>query len=76
MPFFKRYNGTTNQRLLRVERTIWTLIYGGLLAMVLGYFVETTQGGDASSFYALGVLALALGVALVFLRSRMADKQD
>ena len=71
MAFFKKYNGTTNARLVRMERITWTLIYGGLLALVLGYFVETTQGADASGLYSLGVIATAMGVVMIYLRSRM-----
>jgi len=50
MAFFKKYNGTTNARLARMERLIWTLIYGGLLAMVLGYFIDQQEAQDAALF--------------------------
>jgi len=75
MAFFKKYNGTTNLRLLRLERLIWTLIYGGLLSLVLGYFVETTQNTDASAIYAIGILAAAMGVVLVYVRSRLREER-
>ena len=75
MAFFKKYNGTTNLRLLRMERLIWTLIYGGLLALVLGYFVETTQNADATAIYALGILAAAMGVVMVYVRSRLREEK-
>jgi len=74
MAFFKKYNGTTNRRLLRLERLIWTLIYGGLLSLVVGYFVETTQNTDASAIYAIGILAAAMGVVLVYVRSRLREE--
>jgi hypothetical protein len=70
MSFFKKYNGTSNKRLVRMERIIWVLIYGGLLSLILGYFTDTTQGADASGLYAIGVLALALGLVIFYLRSR------
>ena len=44
MSFFSKYNGSTNLRLVRIERLTWVLIYGGLLAAVLGTFM-----GDAAS---------------------------
>jgi uncharacterized membrane protein HdeD (DUF308 family) len=75
MAFFKKYNGTTNLRLLRMERIIWTLIYGGLLAMVLGYFMENTQNADATAVYAIGILAAAMGVVMVYVRSRMREEK-
>lgn len=73
MTFFKKYNGTANTRLLRIERLVWPLIYGGLLTLVLGWFVDSTQGADASGLYALGVLALALGLVAFYLRARHAE---
>ena len=39
MSFFKKYNGTMNKRLARLEKLIWTLIYGGLLSALQGYFM-------------------------------------
>jgi hypothetical protein len=35
MAFFKKYHGTTDKRLLRIERWTWILIYGGLLTSVV-----------------------------------------
>ena len=74
MSFFKKYSGTTNVRLVRMERLIWTLIYGGLLAIVLAYFTEQTQGTPAPELYACGLLATALGAVLVFTRSRLREE--
>jgi hypothetical protein len=74
MAFFKSYKGTTNRRLVRLERLIWTLIYGGLLALVLGYFVENTQGADGTALYAIGLLVAAMGVVLVYVRSRLREE--
>ncbi|MDT7517194.1 hypothetical protein RAE19_00270 [Rhodoferax sp. TBRC 17660] len=71
MAFFKKYNGTTNVKLVRMERLIWTLIYGGLLAMVLGYFIDQQEAQDAALFYNLGGLAVVGGVVMVFIRSRL-----
>jgi uncharacterized membrane protein HdeD (DUF308 family) len=71
MAFFKKYNGTTNTKLIRMERLIWTLIYGGLLAMILGYFIDQQEAQDAALFYNFGGLAVAAGVVMVFIRSRM-----
>ncbi len=74
MSFFNKYNGTSNERLLRLERIIWPLVYGGLLALVLGYFTETTQGADASGLYAVGSIALAMGLIVFYLRSRQKEE--
>jgi LPXTG-motif cell wall-anchored protein len=73
MSFFKKYNGSTDAGHVRLERTVWTLIYGGLLVLVLGYFAENTQGADGSGLYAVGGIALALGLLAFYLRSRQRD---
>ncbi len=71
MAFFKKYNGTTDKRLLRIERWTWILIYGGLLTSVLSYFMPSKPDGSVSLALVGGVLAVASGVALIVLRSRM-----
>lgn len=76
MAFFKKYNGTTNLRLIRMERMIWTLIYGGLLMLVLAYFARATQGVDSLLLNVLGVAAVATGVVLVFVRSRLHEEKN
>lgn len=74
MAFFKKYNGTTNLRLVRMERLIWMLIYGGMLAMVLGYFIDQQGTSDATWFYSLGGLALLFGVLMIFIRARLREE--
>ncbi|MEI7513911.1 MAG: hypothetical protein WCK81_00870 [Betaproteobacteria bacterium] len=71
MAFFKKYNGTTDLRLLRIERWTWILIYGGLLSSVLSYFMPATQDGGLSLLTACGLLAVAMGAALIVVRSRL-----
>ena len=74
MAFFKKYNGTTNARMLRIERVIWVLIYGGLLSIVLGAFIDQQEAQDASLFYQLGGLAVVAGVVLIYVRSRLREE--
>ncbi len=74
MAFFKKYNGTTNVRLLRMERWTWVLIYGGLLSIVLSTFIDKIQGQGASLFLVGGALAVAAGVVMVVLRSRLHEE--
>ncbi len=74
MAFFKKYNGTTNARLVRMERTIWALIYGGLLAIVLGVFIDQSGAQDASLFYQFGGLAVVAGVVMIYIRSRLREE--
>jgi hypothetical protein len=71
MAFLKKYNGTADPRLLRIERWAWILIYGGLLACVLSYFMPAVPEGGFSLLAACGLLAVALGAALIVVRSRL-----
>ncbi len=74
MAFFKKYNGTTNLRLLRMERWTWVLIYGGLLSIVLSTFVDKIQGQGAPAFLLGGAAAVVAGVVMVVLRSRLHEE--
>jgi uncharacterized membrane protein HdeD (DUF308 family) len=76
MAFFKRYNGTAHVGLMRLERTIWTLIYAGLLAVVLGVFMD--RGGSAAgvTVSVVGAAVAVVGVVLIFVRSRMREEDD
>jgi hypothetical protein len=61
----------------RVETLVWVLLYGGLLAAVLGVFVVREDGGAAigHALWIVGGLAAAGGVVLIVLRSRMEDRR-
>lgn len=57
--------------LVWIERLVWLLIYGGLLAACLGLFL--LRGGDAlwgGLLLGKGGLAVLTGVLLIWLRSR------
>ena len=71
MGFFNRYNGTTETRLVRLERLTWLLIYLGLVVVVLGTFIRRTQ--DATGWLVAGGLAVVSGVVLIYVRSRMRE---
>lgn len=57
--------------LARIDALAWTLIYGGLLALVLGIAShdETVIGGWSLSV--LGIIAAVAGVVLIVVRSRL-----
>ena len=61
-----------------IERLVWILIYGGLLVMILGLFL--VRGGEApvlgSVLLVKGGLAVAAGVFLIWLRSRLKPTPD
>ncbi len=57
----------------RVELLTWVLIFGGLLVLGLGIAVGRS---DAALGWAIGVaggIAAAVGVVLIWVRSRMKD---
>jgi len=55
-----------------MERWVWILIYGGLLAVSLGLFMRREPHGEdvARWLFSGGAVATAVGVLLVFLRAR------
>jgi membrane associated rhomboid family serine protease len=74
MAFFKKYNGTTDVRLLRLERLIWILIYGGLLSAVLSGFARDAGAQGHQTLLACGLFAVAAGVVLIVVRSRLREE--
>ena len=55
----------------RIETLTWVLIYGGLLGMILGWFVTPRQGPWGELLISSGVVAAVVGVVLIVVRSRM-----
>jgi len=55
-----------------MERWVWILVYGGLLAVSLGLFVQhEPQGEDIAAWlFGGGAVAAVMGVLLIFLRAR------
>ena len=76
MAFFKKYDGTTDVRLLRLERLIWILIYGGLLTTVFSTFARDAGAQGATALMACGLFAVAAGVVLIVVRSRLREEDN
>jgi len=74
MAFFKKYNGTTDIRLLRLERVIWILIYGGLLSAVLSGFASEAGAQGHPALLVCGIFAVAAGLVLILVRSRLREE--
>jgi DMSO reductase anchor subunit len=62
----------------RVQNAVWLLIYVGLLTLITGYTmgqIGKTNGvpgwATADTLMLLGSLGVALGVVLIYIRSRM-----
>jgi hypothetical protein len=60
-----------NQR--RIENWTWILIFGGLIASSIGVFVHQRDAGLGLTLIGAGLIAVAVGTALVVLRSRSKD---
>ncbi len=56
---------------LRVERLVWILVYGGLLALVLGMFVQRYDRLLADILQVGGTIVASTGALLIWVRSRM-----
>lgn len=73
MPWFKPTDPGMGRPHARLETWIWTLIYGGLLAALVGLFLQ--RGGDWRGGWVIwsGCAAAALGVLLIVVRARLGD---
>jgi len=59
----------------RMEAITWVLIFGGLAGAGVGLFVDRQPGGATLGgvFIVGGLVAIALGIVLIVIRSRMPD---
>ncbi|MEO6745657.1 MAG: hypothetical protein ABIS28_00245 [Caldimonas sp.] len=55
----------------RVGVLIWVLIYGGLFVLALGLALREVHGLLAGSVSIGGLVALAIGIVLIWYRSRL-----
>jgi hypothetical protein len=62
--------------LLRLDKLIWTLVFGGLLALGPGIALDRAGQPWAWWVIAAGALAAATGAVLVWVRSRMPDPSE
>jgi formate hydrogenlyase subunit 3/multisubunit Na+/H+ antiporter MnhD subunit len=56
-----------------IEKLIWTLVYGGMLLMGLGFALLQGDAPWGWGLVACGGAAALVGVVLVFVRARMKD---
>ncbi len=54
-----------------VEALVWVLVYGGLLLLCLGLFVQRADGPLGTALMVAGGGIAAVGVVLIYVRSRM-----
>jgi hypothetical protein len=56
-----------------LDKLVWVLVYGGLLAACLGLFLMGSSEGLAWAFIGLGGLSTAAGALLLWVRSRLPE---
>ena len=72
MGFFKASRGAASHHTVAwLHGLIWVLIYGGLLTLVLGLSVAPIDDDTGWSLIVGGGVGAAVGVVLIFVRSRM-----
>ncbi len=78
MPLIKEVKLSATSLQKRVQNAVWLLIYVGLLTLITGYAmgqIGKTHGAPgwatADTLMLLGSLGVALGVLLIYIRSRM-----
>ena len=72
MAFFKpSVSAKASKSTARLDVLIWTLIYAGLLTMVLGIALIGYEAALAWSLIAAGGAVTAVGGLLIYLRSRL-----
>jgi hypothetical protein len=54
-----------------IDRLVWTFIYGGLFALVLGLAVLSRSAGAGWTLVAVGAVLTIGGVVLIGVRSRL-----
>ena len=57
----------------RLQWLIWILIYGGLLAIVVSTFLGPSDAALAVCMKVGGVTVVAVGAALIYVRSRLTE---
>ena len=76
MAFFKKYNGTFNTKLVRIERLVWVLIYGGFLSVVISHFLGEDDADLAQGMVIGGLFVVSAGIVLIYVRSRLHEGND
>jgi hypothetical protein len=59
----------------RVATLTWVLIFGGMLALALGLVVGRSDAALGVGIVVVSVAAIAVGVLLVWVRSRMKEDE-
>ena len=58
-------------RIKQLQNLIWVLIYGGLLALVMGLSIQRFETALGWALAVGGVLIAVVGLVLIFVRARL-----
>jgi hypothetical protein len=75
MGLFKLSDPAPHRTIARLQALIWVLIYGGLLALVLGLSTRRFDGPLGWRLVAAGAVVAAAGVVLIYVRSRLHEER-
>ena len=72
MGFYKPgANHPTDPKMARLHKIIWTLIFAGLLAIILGIFVGKTDDAIGWIMIVAGGVMTVVGAILIYVRSTL-----
>ncbi|NQW93741.1 MAG: hypothetical protein HQ446_06865 [Polaromonas sp.] len=72
MGFYKPgTNHPADPKMAQLHKIIWTLIFGGLLTLILGIFVGKTDDAIGWTMAAAGCVMTVIGAVLIYVRSTM-----
>ena len=75
MGFYKPgANHTTDPAMAKLHKIIWSLIFGGLLVIILGIFAGRADASIGWTMVAAGSVLAAVGAVLIYVRSTITSK--
>jgi F0F1-type ATP synthase assembly protein I len=75
MGFYKPgANHTTDPKMVRLHKIIWSLIFAGLLTVILGIFVGKADEAIGWGMGIAGGLMTTIGAILIYVRSTMTSE--
>jgi hypothetical protein len=54
-----------------IERLVWTLVYGGLFTLVIGFATRSRDAATGWSLVGVGAIVAGVGVILIWVRARL-----
>ena len=66
----------TTERIQRLHKLIWALIFGGLFGVIIGIVIRDPAPVTAHVLLVAGVIAMVAGCALIYVRSRIDEESS